>query len=101
MSLASPVGETSVLEDFLEDQATPTPLEMALGQELAEEVRRGVEALPSREGEILRLRFGLGDEKEHTLEEVGARLGVTRERVRQLQERALQRLTGWIQGEAL
>jgi len=99
VSLGTPVGESSVLGDFLEDQTTPRPLEPVLREDLAEVVRRGVDGLPPREQEILRLRFGLDGEKEHTLEAIGVRLSVTRERIRQIQTRALQRLACAINGD--
>ena len=99
VSLAMPVGENAVLGDFLEDEATPRPLEPVLRDDLAEVVRRGVESLPPREQEVLRLRFGLDGEKEHTLEAIGVRLSVTRERIRQIQTRALQRLACAMNGD--
>ena len=99
VSLGTPVGESSVLGDFLEDQTTPRPLEPVLRDDLAEVVRRGVDGLPPREQEVLRLRFGLDGEKEHTLEAIGVRLSVTRERIRQIQTRALQRLACAINGD--
>ena len=99
VSLGTPVGESSVLGDFLEDHATPRPLDPVLREDLAEVVRRGVDGLPPREQEVLRLRFGLDGEKEHTLEAIGVRLSVTRERIRQIQSRALQRLACAINGD--
>jgi len=93
LSLEAPVGEDSVLGEFVEDQSMPSAFETAARAELADEVEREVTHLPAREREILQLRFGLKGEKEHTLEEVGDRLGVTRERIRQLEERALHRLS--------
>jgi len=99
VSLGMPVGESAVLGDFLEDHATPKPLEPVLRADLAEMVRRAVDALPPREQEVLRLRFGLDGEKEHTLEAIGVRLSVTRERIRQIQTRALERLAGAMNGD--
>jgi RNA polymerase primary sigma factor len=99
VSLSMPIGETSVLGDFLEDDATPGPLEPVLRDDLAAVVRRGVEGLPPREQEVLRLRFGLDGEKEHTLEAIGVRLSVTRERIRQIERRALERLACAINGD--
>ena len=99
VSLDMPVGESAVLGDFLEDHAAPRPLEPVLRDDLAEMVRRGVDALPPREQEVLRLRFGLDGEKEHTLEAIGVRLSVTRERIRQIQTRALERLAGAMNGD--
>ncbi len=94
LSLDAPVGVDSVLGQFVEDDAEPGPAQRLLRADLARAVRDALAALAPREQEILRLRFGLGGEEEHTLEQVGLRLGVTRERVRQLEAAALQRLAG-------
>lgn len=94
LSLEMPAGDNSVLEDVIEDQSEPSPSERILQADRAREVRSAVALLCPREREILRLRFGLDGEEQHTLEEVGRRLAVTRERTRQLQERALHRLAG-------
>jgi len=94
LSLETPVGEHSVLQDFLEDNTVPAPNELVLQEDLVREVRSALSLLSPREREILRLRFGLDGEEQRTLEEVGRRLAVTRERTRQLQEQALCRLAG-------
>jgi RNA polymerase primary sigma factor len=89
--LEMPVGEDSALGDFLEDRRTPSPADAALGQELSTQVDRALSQLNPKEAKILRLRFGLG-EREQTLEEVGRRFGVTRERIRQIEAKALGKL---------
>ncbi len=92
-SLDEPIGGDSVLGEFVEDRSVPSALEAAARTEVASEVHRAITLLPAREREILRLHFGLDGETEHTLTEIGARLGVTRERARQLEVRALQSLS--------
>ena len=92
LSLQTPAGDNSALEDVIEDQSEPSPTERILRADRASEVRSAVALLRPREREILRLRFGLDGEEQRTLEEVGRRLAVTRERTRRLQEQALHRL---------
>lgn len=84
--------EDSVLGDFIEDEDTVTPEESATGQLLKEHVKEMLSALTEREQKILRLRFGLEDGKSHTLEEVGQEFNVTRERIRQIEAKALTKL---------
>ena len=84
--------EDSVLQDFIEDEDTVTPEESATGQLLKEQVRDLLSSLSEREQKILRLRFGLEDGKQHTLEEVGQEFSVTRERIRQIEAKALAKL---------
>jgi RNA polymerase primary sigma factor len=72
--------------------AARTPEEAAMQGELASEVERAMAPLNDREREVMRLRFGLGTEREHTLEEIGRRLSITRERVRQLEAQALKKM---------
>lgn len=97
LSLEMPAGDNSVLEDVIEDRSEPSPSERILQADRAREVRSAVALLCPREREILRLRFGLDGEEQRTLEEVGRRLAVTRERTRQLQEQALRRLAGLLE----
>jgi RNA polymerase primary sigma factor len=73
----------------------------AMDQFLSEEIERALRTLPARDAKVLRLYFGLDGGREHTLEEIGAMLGVTRERVRQLRDRALKRLREGEVGRAL
>lgn len=84
--------EDSVLGDFIEDEDTATPEESATGQLLKEQVKGLLGSLSEREQKILRLRFGLEDGKNHTLEEVGQEFSVTRERIRQIEAKALAKL---------
>lgn len=84
--------EDSVLADFIEDEDTISPEESATGQLLKEQVKDMLSALTDREQKILKLRFGLEDGKSHTLEEVGQEFSVTRERIRQIEAKALAKL---------
>ncbi|MET1033046.1 MAG: RNA polymerase sigma factor RpoD [Candidatus Saccharimonadales bacterium] len=84
--------EESVLADFIEDEDTISPEESATNQLLKEQVKGMLGALTDREQKILKLRFGLEDGKQHTLEEVGQEFSVTRERIRQIEAKALAKL---------
>lgn len=84
--------EDSVLGDFVEDEDTISPEESAAGQLLKEQVKDLLGSLSEREQKIIRLRFGLEDGKNHTLEEVGQEFSVTRERIRQIEAKALAKL---------
>ena len=94
VSLETPVGdeENSNLEDFIEDTQEPTPEEAVAALVQKEEVQEMLSTLTEKEQKILRLRYGLEDGNVHTLEETGQILGVTRERIRQLESRALEKL---------
>jgi RNA polymerase primary sigma factor len=95
LSLESPINEDeedSELGQFVEDQLTPTPIQSAYAKLLRERVEEVLETLPPRESRILRLRFGLEDGRYYTLEEVGEKFGLTRERIRQIESKALRRL---------
>lgn len=94
LSLEKPVGEEkdSELGEFIEDQEIPTPAEAASQHLLREEIENVLTALTPREARVLKLRFGLTDGRTHTLKEVGEKFGVTRERIRQIEAQALQRL---------
>ena len=94
MSLATPVGneDNSTLGDFIEDESIPGPAEVASGELLREQVRNALGQLGPREREVLEMRFGLQDGQAHTLEEVGQAFGVTRERIRQIEAKALRKL---------
>ena len=93
-SLDAPLSdeEENSLSDLIEDQGTEGPEGTTDREMLREEVRRALNALTQREREVIELRFGLLDDHDHTLEEVGRRLKVTRERVRQIEERAIRKL---------
>jgi RNA polymerase primary sigma factor len=101
LSLETPIGEDSDLGDFLEDKRTPSPSDSLLTQDLTAQVERALSSLSPKEAEILRLRFGIGEEGEHTLEEVGQRFDVTRERIRQIEAKALRKLRSPLRGRGL
>lgn len=98
VSIDAPVGddgpedEGSYLQDFIEDEDRPKPTEMAGRQLLKEYVQNILKDLDPREQKILKMRFGLEDGVTHTLEEVGEEFGVTRERIRQIEAKALERI---------
>ena len=101
LSLETPIGEDSELGDFLEDTGTSSPNESLMTQDLTDQVERALATLSPKEKEILRLRFGIGEEGEHTLEEVGKRFAVTRERIRQIEVEALKKLRHPLRGRNL
>jgi RNA polymerase primary sigma factor len=101
LSLETPIGEDSDLGDFIEDKRTPSPADSLLSQDLTSQVERALSGLSEKEAQILRLRFGIGEEGEHTLEEVGQRFDVTRERIRQIETKALRKLRHPLRGRSL
>jgi RNA polymerase primary sigma factor len=94
ISLETPIGEEgdSHLGDFIEDKARPSPLDVVIHITLQEKIDEALKSLTEREAKILKMRFGLGGESEHTLEEVGQQFNVTRERIRQIEAKALCKL---------
>jgi RNA polymerase primary sigma factor len=94
ISLEGPVGDedSSSLGDFIEDEDAPSPIDSAAREMLREQVQHALASLSDREREVLELRFGLRDGKEHTLEEVSRYFNVTRERVRQIEAKALRKM---------
>ncbi len=94
MSLETPMGneDNSVLVDFIPDESIASPMEETNRELLREQMQDALASLSEREREVLALRFGLEDGETHTLEEVGARFGITRERVRQIENKALRKL---------
>ncbi len=101
LSLETPIGDDSELGDFLEDKAAESPNDNLITQDLTTQVERALSTLSAKEKEILRLRFGIGEAGEHTLEEVGRRFSVTRERIRQIETKALRKLRHPLRGRAL
>jgi RNA polymerase primary sigma factor len=101
-SLEMKIGEDEGTElgDMLHDRTIRNPEDTALDSDLSNEVERTLAPLSDREKEVLRLRYGLGADREYTLEEIGRRMSVTRERVRQIESRALQKLRASKQREA-
>ncbi|MEA2722730.1 MAG: polymerase primary sigma factor [Gemmatimonadales bacterium] len=93
-------GDMSLIDRFTADEQSD-PETQVMEQLLTEEIDRALRLLPARDAKVLRLYFGLNDGREHTLEEIGGLLGVTRERVRQLRDRALKRLREGEMGRAL
>ena len=94
ISLETPIGEEedSHLGDVIEDKDVAPPDEAAIHIHLKDQVAAVLGTLPSRDAQIIRMRFGIGDGQEHTLEEVGQRFCVTRERIRQIEEKTLRKL---------
>jgi RNA polymerase primary sigma factor len=94
ISLETPIGEEeeSRLEDFIEDKEAISPQEAAISSNMAKQVDKVLSTLNEREEKIVRMRFGIGEKHEHTLEEVGQDFDVTRERIRQIEDKALRKL---------
>jgi len=94
ISLETPIGEEedSHLGDFIEDKILPSPPETVIHINLREQIEHALKTLTEREAKVLKMRFGLGDGNEHTLEEVGQQFKVTRERIRQIEAKALRKL---------
>ena len=94
ISLETPIGEEedSHLGDFIEDRQVLSPIESVLVSNLQDQTRRVLKSLTPREEQVLKMRFGVGDGSEHTLEEVGRSFNVTRERIRQIESKALRKL---------
>ena len=94
VSMETPVGdeEDSSLGDFIRDETTPVPADEAARVMLKEQIREILNDLSDREQQVLRLRYGLDDNRSRTLEEVGKQMNVTRERIRQIEAKALRKL---------
>ena len=103
VSLDAPVGDEddSRLGEFIEDKTSPSPEEAVIHRNLREQIEHALDSLTEREAEVLKLRFGLMDGKEHTLEEVGDVFKVTRERIRQIEAKALRKLESFSKGGKL
>jgi len=94
LSLETPIGddEESSLGDFIADEKSPSPAEAVIEHDLSEHTKNVLASLTPREEKVLRMRFGIGERQDYTLEEVGKVLGVTRERIRQIEAKAIRRL---------
>ena len=94
ISLETPIGEEedSHLGDFIEDKSIVSPVETVINNNLEDQTRRVLKTLTPREEKVLRMRFGIGEKSDHTLEEVGQDFEVTRERIRQIEAKALRKL---------
>ncbi len=94
ISLETPIGEEedSQLGDFIEDKNIPSPSDTVVNINLRENIEEALKGLSEREAKVLKMRFGLGDGNEHTLEEVGQQFKVTRERIRQIEAKAMRKL---------
>lgn len=103
ISMESPVGddEDTSLGDFLEDTTVSNPLDIAMQQNLRESIQQVLTTLNPRERTVLRMRMGIGMQREHTLEEVGKQFNVTRERIRQIEAKALRKLRNASRNENL
>jgi RNA polymerase primary sigma factor len=94
ISLETPVGEDdgASLGDFIEDRAVVSGVDSLVSKSLEDHTQAALDSLTPREAKVLRMRFGIGEKGSHTLEEVGKSFGVTRERIRQIEARALEKL---------
>ena len=102
VSLEAPMGETDAsLADFIEDDHTQSPEEVAAQKMVKEDVGKTLAGLPERERQIIELRFGLTGQDPMTLEQVGEVFGVTRERIRQMEIKTLRRLQAFRMARAL
>ncbi len=93
IGLQTPIGdEDTELEDFIGDKISPSPVFEAERAELSEHIQRILKTLTPKEEKVIKMRFGIGEDRDHTLEEVGRYLSITRERVRQIETKALRKL---------
>lgn len=103
VSLEAPVGEEedSYLGDFIPDEDAPAPIDTAMQAVFKDELNKALNTLPEREREVLKFRYGVGYDRSHTLEEVGRQFKVTRERIRQIEAKALRKLHSQSKSKAL
>jgi len=101
LSLETPIGEDTELQDLLEDGSLEGPADLVMTRDLTTQVDRVLASLDPREQEVLRLRFGIGDGDEQTLAQIGHRFRLTRERIRQIEARALRKLRHPARADAL
>ncbi len=103
VSLEAPVGEEedSNLGDFIPDEDAPAPIDTAMKSVFKDELNKALNTLPEREREVLKFRYGVGYDRAHTLEEVGRQFRVTRERIRQIEAKALRKLRSQSKSKSL
>ena len=102
IALQTPIGdEDTELEDFIGDKNSPSPYSDAERIESSDQLQRILRTLSPKEEKVIKMRFGIGAERDHTLEEVGREIGLTRERVRQIQVEALKRLRSIMETQGL
>jgi RNA polymerase primary sigma factor len=103
ISLETPIGEEedSRLEDFIEDKEVISPQDAAISSNLVKQIQKVLSTLNEREEKILRMRFGIGEKHDHTLEEVGQDFDLTRERIRQIEDKALSKLKHFSRADKL
>ena len=103
VSLEAPVGEEedSYLGDFIPEEDAPAPIDTAMQAVFKDELNKALNTLPEREREVLKFRYGVGYDRSHTLEEVGRQFKVTRERIRQIEAKALRKLRSQSKSKAL
>ncbi|MFW5792179.1 MAG: sigma-70 family RNA polymerase sigma factor, partial [Desulfohalobiaceae bacterium] len=103
ISLETPIGdeEDSSLGDFIEDKKAVAPSEEVVNTKLSEQIAFILADLTPREEQVLRKRFGIGEKSDHTLEEVGKLFNVTRERIRQIEAKALRKLRHPVRSQSL
>ncbi len=94
-------GDSGTMHDLMNDSALPDPMEALMSDSLRVEIERSLDSLTGREADVIRLYFGLANNQPHTLEEIGRKFGLTRERVRQIKEKAIRRLKHAGQGRSL
>ncbi|HXJ37414.1 MAG TPA: sigma-70 family RNA polymerase sigma factor, partial [Candidatus Eisenbacteria bacterium] len=91
----------TAISDAIEDETSPQPPELAVASGLRRQIHRVLDTLTPREAQVLRLRFGIGDRAERTLEEIGTSMSVTRERIRQIEAAALRKLRRGVRARLL
>jgi RNA polymerase primary sigma factor len=94
-------GDSGTMHDVMKDSDLPDPMEALMSDSLRAEIERSLDSLSGREADVIRLYFGLANNQPHTLEEIGRKFGLTRERVRQIKEKAIRRLKHAGQGRSL
>jgi len=103
ISLDTPIGEegNARLEDFIEDTNVVSPLDATIGSNLVKQIQKVLSTLDKKQEKILRMRFGIGEKHDHTLEEVAQDFDLTRERIRQIEDKALRKLKHFSRADKL